>query len=91
MALHTLPCPPAPANPLPLHFPPKNVSSKAPVFIVLRKPVDNLGTLSLCVRVPAQGFQGCFRELICQCYFAIFGGLILLIFGCKKSKKSCIL
>ena len=86
MALHTLPGPPAPANSLPLHFPPQNVSPKPPVLIALRHPVQNLRALSLRPRVPApERFEGSFRALwlcLLLLLLLIFGGLVCSISGC---------
>ena len=77
MPFHTLPGPPAPANPHLLHFPPDHVAGKAAVLIVLNQPVHDLGAVLLGVGVPPQRLQGgLWSLLLCKRALASFGDFI---------------
>ena len=58
MPFHTLPGPPAPANPLLLHLLPDHVTGKPAVLVVLHQPLHDLGAVLPGVGVPPQWLQG---------------------------------
>ena len=77
MPFHTLPGPPAPANPLLLHFLPDHVTGKPAVLVVLHQPVHYLGAVLPGVGVPAQWLQGGLRALLlCKRALASVGDFI---------------